>query len=198
MTVYDDLLVADLSECFAQLRQYDDNLRRTVEFGFGAVVTVLGASAWLVAQYHLTTFIATVIAILLFLSAIAGALLLMTLARNRVYFVTVARYINEIRAAYLVERPAQVANLAGMYTSYQYPRTFHPGSTHTLSIVFFSLSDALLFSLGYGALRAAISLGRNVSPTVPWSACVVIFVLTLFVENAGIFYYWSEVSKSDQ
>src|SRR5215469_15644106 len=158
---HSELLVADFEQSYEQLRHYDESLRKTAEFGFGATATVLAASAAIVAQYTLTAFTATVVSALLLFSAAGGVLLLSSLAQSRVYFARVARFVNEIRHHYLLSKPLGVDNKAKMYTDSSYPPVLHWGSSHTMAVYFFSLCNALLGIVGLVAAQNAVILANH-------------------------------------
>lgn len=185
-----ELLVADFEQSYEQLRHYDDALRKTTEFGFGATATVLAACAAIIGQYALTTFTATVVAALLLISAIAGMLLLFALAQSRVYFVRVARFVNEVRSHYLPTKPLGVENRAGMYVDAKYPPVLHPTSSHTMAVYFFSLCNALLGIVGLVAVRNVFILADHGQPFVPWGWGSLGLAVLVSVEVGLVMAFW--------
>jgi hypothetical protein len=191
VSIHDDLLIADFEQSYEQIRHYDDALRKTADFGFGAVVTVLAASAAIVGQYHLTAFTASVVSALLLLSAIAGLLLLFSLAQSRVYFVTVARFVNEIRSHYLTTRPMGIDNLSKMYVDVSQPSVLHLSSSHTMAVYFFSICNALLATVGLVTLNVAITLAANSMPSLPWLGASIAFGIIVVIEVTSVLIYWN-------
>jgi 5'(3')-deoxyribonucleotidase len=195
MDVKEELLVSDFQQCFEQMRHYDDGFRETVGFGFGGVLAVVAAYAALVGTYGLKPVVLVALGLLTLLGSLMGTLLVMWLARNRVYYAFVCRYVNEIRCAYTAGSPGGVQNKAGMYTDVSLPPILNPWSTQTLQVYFLSLCTALLFagSLGTFLVEPAIAAGGR--PEVPLTAVVLAFLLFAALEIGGVLAYWAQKDK---
>jgi len=191
MSVNDDLLVADFHECFEQMRHYDNGFRETVGFGFGGVLAVVTAYAALIGTYGLKSGVLSALCLLTLLASLMGVLLVMWLARNRVYYAFVCRYVIEIRGAYSACSPAGVQNKAGMYTDFSLPPILNPWSTQTLQVYFLSLCTALLFAGSLGTFMTERVVAAGGKPEPPWVAVGLAFLLFATVQVGGVLLYWA-------
>jgi hypothetical protein len=114
----------------------------------------------------------------------------MLLAKNRVYFAKVARYVNEIRHLYLKEHPAGIANKADMFDEVTFPAILDFSSTQTFQIYLVSAFDSFLFASGIIALVAFRVAANSGEASVNWSWGILGFVASLVVELGLIFVYW--------
>jgi hypothetical protein len=103
------------------MRHYDDVFQSTVQFAYTGVVAVGGPAGTLLQVYGPKQSTVATASLILVLSWLTGVLVVMSLAKNRVYFARVARYVNEIRHLYLVDRPAGIENKARIYADYTFP-----------------------------------------------------------------------------
>ena len=148
---------------------------------------------WLIGHASPLT-LATTSSILLS-SWLAGIVTLMLLAKNRVYFAKVARYVNEIRHLYLQKHPAQIANKANMFNDVRFPPIWDKGSTQTFQIYLVAIFDSFLFAVGVIALVACLNAVNGKTPSLNgfWFICgLVAFVASLLIELRWIFAYWSQ------
>ena len=198
-SVFENLLQSDFEQCFEQMRHYDDAFQNALQFAYTGVVAVAGASGTLLQIWHTTPLnLATVSFVLLF-SWLAGVVVVMSLAKNRVYFAKVARYVNEIRKLYLDKSTSGIANEAGMYTDVRFPPILHWGSTQTLQVFLASAFDSFLFASGVVALIAFRNVENGVEASANWSWGIWGFVAFLAVELGSVFAYWHiEESKKNR
>lgn len=118
-----------------------------------------------------------------------GLFMFTLLIRNRVYFVQVARYVNEQRGLFLSYKPLGFENAAKMYTDYFQPSYFNWRSSQA----WFMYLIAFLNSTLLGVLLYI----TFVSNIYKWKI-VVISSLTLFIVQLviAIWYLISRENKS--
>jgi hypothetical protein len=198
MTVLDDLLDSDFEECFEQMRHYDSAFESAVQFAYTGTVTVAGASGTLLQAYGPDSLILAIVSFILVFSCLAGLVVVLSLARNRVYFAKVARYVNEIRGFNLHHHPARIENKAQMYTEWRFPPIFDLFSTQSLHVYLVSAFDSILFASAVVALIAWRDIVNRVEPlSVGWSWGIVSCVACLLTELVFITLYWHrEESKT--
>src|SRR2546426_874593 len=141
-SLFDNLLATDFGQCFEQMRYYDESFRKTLEFSFGGVASTIAASAAFLGQYGMTSATTQFVGLLLLVASFASLLLVFFMARNRVYFAIVARFVNEIRKLYLDRSPGGFGNKSRIYDSHKLPRIFDPGSTQTFQLLFLSVCNS--------------------------------------------------------
>jgi hypothetical protein len=190
MTIYDDLLVADFNECFEQMRHYDAAFMKRLDFGFTGIITVIGATAFLIEHFTATRFILSLSGLLLGVSSLAGIMLVWSLARNRVYFATVARYVNEIRALYLSHHPGGVTNKSGIYSDYNSPKIFSPASSQSIDIYFLAICVSVLISGAVTSLNLAYRMVSQQNQLISWRLAVLVFVGSFVVLVLSTAAYW--------
>ena len=125
-------LERDFSECFAQMRHYDGQVWDICKFTFTAYTALLGVAIGLY-RYSIDrqTNLAPAAMAALGVGVLLGVVFLSLVVRNRVYFVVVARYINEHRAFFLEHRPLGFENASRMYTNRSQPPFFNWRSSQT-------------------------------------------------------------------
>jgi hypothetical protein len=201
MSVFEDLLHSDFEQCFEQMRHYDDAFQSALQFAYTGVVAVAGASGTLLQIWHANPLNLATVSLILLFSWLAGVVILMLLAKNRVYFAKVARYVNEIRHLYLEKRPAGIANKADMFNKVAFPAILDFASTQTFQIYLVSAFDSFLFASGIIALVAFRVTANRGEVSVNWSWGVLGFVASLLTELGLIFVYWhlkeSETKSSE-
>jgi hypothetical protein len=190
MSLHDDLLVADFSECFEQMRHYEEAFLKRLDFGFGGIVAVIGATAVLIEHFKATPFILILSGLLLVVSSIAGILLVWSLARNRVYFAFVARYVNEIRALYISHHPGGLTNKSGIYSDHSFPKIFDPGSSQSIDIYFFALCVSLLVSGAVTSLDLAYRVRAGIGLCISWPIATLIFFGAFVAQLSLTIAYW--------
>jgi hypothetical protein len=196
MSVYDDLLVADFSECFEQMRHYQEGFLKRLDFGFGGIVAVIAATAVLIEHFRGTALILALSGLLLLVSTFAGALLVVSLARNRVYFAFVARYVNEIRALYLSKAPGGIENKTGIYVDHTLPKMFDIASSQTIDIVFLSICVSILASGSVTCLDLSHKVRAGIEPAIRWPAAFSAFGIAFLAQLAFVMRYWGLAESS--
>ena len=143
-------LDSDFTQCFQQLRYYDGQIVDICKFSFTGYLAVIGAVLALY-KYGLDskppvdfTLPATAV---LFLAAVIGFIMLGLIVRNRVYFVLMARYVNEQRGLFLRGEPLGFRNTSRMWTDPKQPPYFSPGSSQSFMIYMVSLLNASMLAL---------------------------------------------------
>ena len=138
-------LERDFNQCFQQMRHYDMQAVDLVKFAFTAYSAVVGLSFALF-QYGNAqkTDYTLPAAATLCVGLCFGLCFLAFVVRNRVYFVVVARYINEHRRHFLRNRPLGFENHSKMYTSLDQPPYFHWRSSQALLLYVMSGLNAFL------------------------------------------------------
>jgi hypothetical protein len=195
MSVHENLLIADFQECFQQMRHYDDTFRATLSFGFSMVLAVEAASGALVERYGFSRLVMITVGFLLITAALAVTLLVGLLARNRVYFAFVVRYVNEIRGLYLAESPGGILNRAGWHSDYRFPQVFNPASTQSIQVYFLLICSSFLLSIGITALLAghAVAVGRR--PHVGWFTGAAVLVAAVALQAGWLLVYWTKKGR---
>jgi hypothetical protein len=200
MGVFENLLQSDFQQCFEQMRHYDDAFQGALQFAYTGVVAVAGASGTLLQIWHVNPLNLATVSLVLLFSSLAGIVILMLLAKNRVYFARVARYVNEIRHLYLQKDPAGIANKAGMFDDVTFPPILDFGSTQTFQIYLVSAFDSFLFACGIIALVGWRVAANHGEASIKWSWGIWGFAVSMVVELGSIFVYWylkeSETTKS--
>jgi hypothetical protein len=139
-------LEADFNQCFQQMRHYDCLNYEIIKFMASAYVALIGAGIGLYEfgitkgqDYTLVILITFAIAFLL------GLFMYMSLIRNRVYYVHVTRYVNEIRKTFLDKKPLGFENKSKMYTNCQQPPFFNWRSSQAYIIYVTATINGCLF-----------------------------------------------------
>jgi hypothetical protein len=142
-------LERDFNQCFEQMRHYDEQIVKIVQFAFTAYTAVIGASLALYQygrdkslDYGLPS--TAIIGIGLALGIFFAALV----TRNRAYFVFVTRYVNEHRSFFLSTRPLGFENKTRMYADPSQPPFFNWRSSHTFLLAIIAALNALLAAAG--------------------------------------------------
>ncbi len=151
-------LERDFSECFSQMRHYDEQMLDVTKFSFAEMIAVI-AGSWTILVFALESTNSSIrsnwpIAVIFVLLAgyIFGILSLSILARLRLYFTLVARYLNEHRCFFLKNEPLGFQNRSRMYTDFKNPRPYDPWSTQMLSIYAIAFVDSLLLAGAIGCV----------------------------------------------
>ncbi len=176
MTIEYELLKTDFQQCFQQMRHYDSIFLSIVKFmftGYAAVFTATGGILGL----QLSSGIAwTGITILLFFTGFAGMLLLFLLLRNRIYYVRVARFVNEVRHTYINQKVMGIQNIAGLYADPRSPKAMNPMSTQLIILYFILICNSLFYAFGTASACAEQEL-EVLRVNLLWPA--IVFVVAL-------------------
>ena len=188
MSVFEDLLNSDFQQCFEQMRHYDDAFQNGLQFTYTGAIAVAGFSGTLL-QIKGADGLKTVAVVLAF-SWLAGVFVVMSLAKNRVYFAKAARYVNQTRDFYLKNRPEEFEDHTKMYRNWRSPAVFDPGSTQTLQIYLASALDSFLFAFAVSAAIALRDVSQSTQPNVNWFWGGIAFGISLLAEVGLILSYW--------
>jgi len=111
----------DFDQCFSEKRRCEDQAWDVCKFAFTTLATVVGfaAGAYQYSQEKDSSLLAAAY-VLLGVGFVVGVLLFLQLVQLRVYFVCVARYINEQRGFFLAAKPLGFQNYTKLYND---PRT---------------------------------------------------------------------------
>jgi len=141
----------DFNQCFQQMRHYDSQLFDAVKFLTTAYVGLIGIGIGLYEFGIKQCRDFTVAVMVPFLTAfLLGLFMYMLIIRNRVYYVHVARYVNEVRKTFLDKKPFGFENKSGMYTNYKQPPFFNWRSSqaylmYVIAVVNSVLCGAIIF-----------------------------------------------------
>ena len=141
-------LQADFNQCFQQLRHYDSQLLDIIKFQFGSYTFLIGTALGLY-QFGLkeqADMTATAIGILV-VGVIFGTLMYSLAIRHRVYFVLVARYINEQREFFLKQKPLGFENKTRMYTNPAHPPYFNWRSSQSWYLYLVAILNSVLLGV---------------------------------------------------
>jgi hypothetical protein len=194
MSVYEDLLLEDFRQCFEQMRHYDEVFRKVLEWGYGGTVAVVAASAALIEHYGLASVVVTATTLLFLASGLGGFLLVISLARNRVYFAVVSRYVNELRSTYL-SHFAEIGNRAGIYVDPASPKPYNPLSTHSIQLYLLACCTSLLWAGATAGADASRALARGKIPGVSWWWVCLAFIISVTVQVGWSLRYWLRQQK---
>lgn len=150
-----EFLQADFGECFQQMRYYHSQIFDVCKFAFVGYSSVLGVGIGLhkVGIERKLNLVFPIVAIVL-VGLMVGVVVFGFVIRNRSYFVVNTRYIKELRARFLAEKPLGFKNKSAMYTDWRQPPYFDIWSSHLLAsymIAFFnaSLAGFMLYVLKF-------------------------------------------------
>lgn len=164
-----DMMAVDFQECMGMLRHYDNINWNLTKFTFGQVLVVIGAcwtilnaerekgeTLWNVLNDGQSNYI---VGGALFLSACFVFLVLLTILKNRTYFVKMSRYLNEHRKNVLKEHPFGFANQSEMWCNPDFPPTIDKKSSQLLCVYLFAMCLVFLFFVSLKCLLLNTSLG---------------------------------------
>ena len=141
-------LERDFNQCFQQMRHYDGQILDIVKFMFTAYASLVGVALGLYQFGLKERFDLTLPAVVAVVVGLVLGLFLYTLAvRNRVYFVQVARYVNEQRRFFFRYRPLGFANESGMYTDHRQPPLFNWRSSEAWYTYMIAALNSILLSV---------------------------------------------------
>lgn len=184
-----NFLERDFNQCFTYLRHYDQQMWDISKFTFTAYATLLGVSLGIY-KYASDQNIDLTTAVTAALGAgtLVGIFMFGLLVRNRVYFVTIGRYINAHRKHYLSLDPTVSTFASGFYDNPEYPKYFNLFSSHAL----LSYVVALLNS---GLVLTLILLNHSASHILYLVTGIFLGFFSLHIIPASL-YLWSREKKS--
>lgn len=115
-------LEQDFNQCFQQMRYYDSQIFEILKFMFTSYSILISVTIGLY-QFGITQNINLTYPLIAAISIglILGIFMFLTAIRNRVYFVRVARYVNEQRNFFLKFKPMGFENKCKIYTDHEQP-----------------------------------------------------------------------------
>jgi len=143
-----EFLRADFGESFRQMCHYDSQIVDVCKFAFVGYSTVLGVAIGLY-KFGIekkVNFVLPAGAIIL-VGMIVGVVVFSLVIRNRIYFVVVARYVNELRGHFLHVKPLGFENKTGMYTDWRRPPYFDVWSSQLLTSYMIGFFNAVLLGV---------------------------------------------------
>jgi hypothetical protein len=185
MNPEEEMLKSDFSQCFAQMRHYDSHCISMINFIFGGYAAVVVAVFSFLIEEPITKLRLVGIFALFTLAWTAGSLLLTFLVRNRVSFISAARYVNEIRGKYLQTNPLGVENKTGMPTSFDKPLLFNPRSTHMTLMYFVALFNSIFLASSLFTFMYAVKVTLEI--TIVFS--LVSFIISTYVSIMNVIRY---------
>jgi len=143
-------LESDFCQCFEQMRYYDAQIFDIFKYLSGYYAAALSLSVGLY-QYSIEKHFNLDFAIGtgLIVSFLFGVFMYALIVRNRVYFVCVARYVNEVRKTSLEYKPLGFQNITKMYKNPIQPPYFNWRSSQSWLMCLVALLNGLLVGIGF-------------------------------------------------
>jgi len=139
----ESFLMHDYDQCFQQMRYYDNQIFSITKF-MSTIYTSLIALGVGLYKYGISikSDWSSWVSICLIVAIAFGIFMLMLAVRNRVYFVHVTRYINEIRGGFLNSDKSTFKNICGMYTNPSQPPFFNWLSSQSFFLYLIALINS--------------------------------------------------------
>jgi len=150
-------LDSDFNQCFQQMRYYDGQIIDICKFAFTGYAAIVGAALTLY-KYGAdkgADFRAPAVS-LLAIGLLLGLCLLALMARNRVYFVVVTRYVNEHRQHFLTQKPLGFENKSRIYMDPTEPPFFNWRSSQALLLYILALMNSGLLAMALYLLCSSV------------------------------------------
>lgn len=183
-------LERDFNQCFQQLRDYSQQMWDITKFTFTAYASLLGIALGaykLAAEQNVDLKIPVTAA--LGAGSLVGFFMFGLLTRNRVYFVTIARYINSHRKHFFDISPESTRFARGFYDNPNYPKFVNVFSSHAfISYIVAALNSILVVTI----LLLYLWNHKNI-PTISITAVVGSFLLQVV---PALIYLRSRENKS--
>jgi hydroxymethylpyrimidine pyrophosphatase-like HAD family hydrolase len=173
-----EFLIHDFDQSYQQLRHYDAMSWDITKFSFIELLVGITAT-WAIYVFAKTPenansflsqnylkLIPTILSVCYIFSLLASFLI----ARNRVYYAKVARYINEHRKFSLDIKPLGFLNSSEFYTTLDFPPAFDKWSTHLVSLYVLQLISAIILG------------------------CILFCLCLLYIENDFLKYFIASMS----
>jgi hypothetical protein len=184
-------LERDFNQCFTQMGRYDSVIWEMCKFAFTAYTAVLGVAVGLYKfsverQLDLTAASVAVLTV----GLLVGLSMFYLIIRNRIYFVNVARYINEHRGFFLRDRPLGFSNDSGMYIDSAKPPFFSLMSsqiwvTHLIAVLNSLLLAVLVFILSDEVWRWPSTIAASVALLCAQVLLSVLYLCSREKKSAG-------------
>jgi hypothetical protein len=168
-----DFLKQDFSECYNQLRHYDNNITDSFKFIF-TVYVALVAGAISLLDIQLKFDLLFLSKALIITSIIFCLFILFYIIELRVYFVRVARYLNEIRAHYLNNNEEGFENATKFYSDKSKPMYFSLTSSHLILAFIVSALNSFSIGLFFYVYKSEFKFGQVL-------ISIIIFALQIFL-----------------
>lgn len=141
-------LERDFNQCFIQMRHYDAQLFDTLKFLFSGYIGLIGFALGLY-QFGVKERIDLSMPgiVVLAVGILLGLFMFSVAVRNRVYFVHVARYVNEQRKFFTDIKPLGFKNESKMYTNSKYPQYFNWRSSHSWLLYIIAFLNCFLLGI---------------------------------------------------
>ena len=141
-----EFLKLDFQECFEQMRHYDRLVWQVAIGIFSLDAAILAVVFNLLKTKYFSLKILGLFIILG--GCIIGLFALWFLLKNRIYYVKVARFINEVRKHYLERKPLGIKNMAGLYTNPEYPKYNNLFSSQLASVYIIIIMNSFYLLIG--------------------------------------------------
>lgn len=185
----EEFLKSDFEQCHEWMRHYDSSFTSMISFYYTGFAAILTASYVLYSRFPESLEASIGATILLFFGALLSPIFLYWLMKNRVYFTKTARWINEVREAYLRQEPLGVKNKSKIYTDYKSPSYFNPSSTHSIFLYFIALCGSILAGLAYFSVLRTTALKAGEGFRYPFYSAILIVVIICVVYILWIIFY---------
>lgn len=175
----------DFNQCFEQMRHYNGQIVEITKFSFLGYTGLLGVAVGLF-EYGMDKGVdlRVPVGMALLVGVVFGVFAVGLIAKNRAYFVKVARYVNEQRA-YFLNLGTGFQNVTGMHTDCMRPRVCNYGSSQLwLLYVLSALNGALV--------AAALCVSGLISQEgIGWAVFAALICMALQV-GVAVFYLRGE------
>lgn len=190
---YNKFLERDFNQCFEQMRHYDSIESSLLKFAFGGFTAIIGAS-WALFGYSKKACInpSAYLGILLLTGALFESILLTLIVRTRIYFVNMARYINEHRRFFLLREPLGFKNLTKMHINYNFPQYFNPASSYSITFYLLSIGISVLFTTAFYYILDYFNY------KISNALLIIVFIFTLIVSIGSVIIYLSKKESQKQ
>jgi len=178
---YAKLMHDDFSQSFSQLRHYDTAYTSMMRFAFTGYTAVFGAVFTIYVDMHqdhsnISIFLATLMGVV----TLMGLLVLATLVRNRIYYVTMARHLNDYRKFIIEKKPYGFTPCAEIYADPKKPAFFHFTSSHIVILHFVAFLNALATFTCFFFLKVETNFALNYTiPAVVFAVQIIGYVYVL-------------------
>jgi len=180
-------LQRDFDQCFEQMRHYDSQINSICKFIWTAYTAlfafVIGCYKYALdnQQYASETRLASIAALIVALAL--GLCLYGIIVRNRVYFVLMARYINEHRGFFLKVQPLGFPNDSGNYEEWEKVPYFNPMSSQSFFMyITCFLNGVIVAMISYHLLQNRVCL--FVHAVIGIVSFVLLLILTIKYLNS--------------
>lgn len=173
-----DFLKSDFAQSFTQMRHYDSQIFGACKFVMVVYSGIVGAAIGIY-KYGLEKKIDLQLpaAAMLAIAMVIGLLLFVFVIRNRIYFVKMVHYINEVRYFFYTKGVGGFPNESQMYTDWTEPRCLNWTSSqlrvaYCIAFLNSGLLAVLLYIIGKIEIKYfAISCVALIIFQIAWGCC---------------------------